>query len=100
MHNFQLSEFLNQILFAPGKCGKIIHDIFWEAFSFNMDENRLSSLPLGGKNQQLSAWICTTCHAGVAWVLTAECTGHTVGGRNPAPVDMVNIPLFTRFLDP
>ena len=65
-----------------------------------MDENHLSSLPLGGKNQQLSAWICTTCHAGVAWVLTAECTGHTVGGRNPAPVDMVNIPLFTRFLDP
>ena len=22
---------------------------------------------------------------------------HTVGGRNPAPVDMDNIPLFTRF---
>ena len=24
-------------------------------------------------------------------------TGGTVDGRNPAPVDMVNIPLFTRF---
>jgi len=24
-------------------------------------------------------------------------TGHTVDGRNPAPVDMVDIPLFTGF---
>lgn len=61
---------LNQIVFVPGK--------FWEALSFNMDENHLSSLPLGGKNRQLSAWICTTCHAGVAWVLTAGCRGHII----------------------
>lgn len=61
---------LNQIVFVPGK--------FWEALPFNMDENHLSSLPLGGKNRQLSAWICTTCHAGVAWVLTAGCRGHII----------------------
>ena len=28
---------------------------------------------------------------------TGKTSGGTVGGRNPAPVDMVNIPLITRF---
>ncbi len=28
---------------------------------------------------------------------TTRCLNHTVDGRNPAPVDMVNIPLFTGF---